>query len=62
MVWGLVGDPLDTQILYAGMGQGPNNRGPERGGDVWVSPDQGGTWRQIYEGPGVVRALCVAVS
>jgi photosystem II stability/assembly factor-like uncharacterized protein len=48
MVWGLVGDPLDDDRLYAAVGTA-----------VWQSQDRGDTWDQVYDGSGALRTLCV---
>ncbi len=62
MPWGLVGDPLVEDRIYAGFGDYnlPSSQHPA--GEVWLSEDRGGSWARIGETPSPVRALAVAMA
>jgi photosystem II stability/assembly factor-like uncharacterized protein len=50
MVWGLVGDPVDSSRVYAAVGTG-----------VWTTTDRGESWDQVYDGNSPLRTVRVAV-
>ena len=64
MIWDFVGDPEDQNCLYAGTGHySPNLSSSDKSdGEVWFSADRGDHWEPVYEGPGPIRSLAIALS
>ncbi|HLY64209.1 MAG TPA: hypothetical protein VKU60_01645 [Chloroflexota bacterium] len=64
MIWNVAGDPLDQDRLYACAGDYPDSmpRGAVLGGEVWISPDRGGTWQQLHEVETPIHKVCPSLA
>jgi hypothetical protein len=66
MVWTLTSPPADLTRVYAGYGQSDKGQAetrkmPTGNGEVWFSPDQGDSWREIHIGElPPVRAMAIS--